>query len=78
MIFCYRLLMETIAVLEETKKYVVLKVPRSMMRRVGLDIEKLSEVAALKILRQGMSEYKAKKTKTLGSLRDLRYGNSKD
>lgn len=75
MIFCYHSSMETIAVLEQTKNYVVLKVPRSMMRRVGLRTEKMSEEAALKILRQGMSEYRARKTKTLGSLRDLRHGN---
>lgn len=70
--------MEIISVIEQTKNYVVLKVPRSMMRRVGLNMEKLSEGSALKILRQGMSEYRAKKTKILGSLRDLRYGHSKD
>ncbi|MDP3769526.1 MAG: hypothetical protein U1A23_04320 [Candidatus Sungbacteria bacterium] len=67
--------METISVIEETKSYVVLKVPRSMMRRAGFTTEILSEAVALKILRQGMSEYRAGKTKTLGSLRDLRHGN---
>ncbi|MDP3771953.1 MAG: hypothetical protein Q8Q94_01085 [bacterium] len=67
--------METIAVLEETKNYIVLKVPRSMMRRMDFGAEKLSERATLKILREGMSEYRAGKTKTLRSLRDLRYGN---
>ena len=30
---------------------------------------------ALKILREGMREYKIGKTKTLRTLRDLRYGN---
>lgn len=67
--------METIAVIEETKNYVVLKVPRSMMRRMGLRMEKLSGEAALKILHQGMNEYRARKTKILGNLRDLRHGN---
>lgn len=70
--------METIAVIEETKKYVVLKIPRSMIRRAGLSMEKLSEGVALKILRQGMYEYRVGKTKTLRSLRDLRYDNSRN
>ena len=70
--------MQAIAVVKETKNYVVLKVPRSMMRRVGLGMKYLSEEAALKILRQGMREYGTAKTKTLKSLRDLRYGDSKN
>lgn len=70
--------METIAVIEQTKNYVVLKVPQSMMRRAGFGMGKLSEEVALKILRQGMSEYRAGKTKTLESLRNLRHGHSKD
>ena len=61
--------------IEQTKNYVVLKVPRGIMRRAGFGIEELSEASALKILRQGMSEYRRGKTKILGSLRDLRHGN---
>lgn len=78
LVSCYYSGMETIAVIEETKKYVVLKVPRSMMRRVGLNMSNLSEEAALKILRQGMNEYRVGKTKALESLRDLRYDTSRN
>lgn len=70
--------METVSVIEQTKNYITLRIPRSIMRRAGVSIEKLSEKAALKILLQGMSEYRAGKTKTLRSLRDLRYDSSKD
>jgi len=64
--------MKTISVIEETKNYVILKVPRSIIRRGEFDAEKVSEKAALDILRRGMNEYRTRKTKVLGSLRDLR------
>lgn len=67
--------MKTISIIEEKKNYVIVKIPRSMMQRAGFEQEKLPERAALNILRQGMSEYKARKTKPLKSLRELRYGN---
>ena len=59
--------------IEETKNYVVLKVPRSMIARADFGVKSMSEETAFKILLQGMNEYGARKTKTLRSLRDLRF-----
>ena len=61
--------------MEETKEYVVLKVPRRLLTGVGLSSFGLTEDQALKILKVGMREYEQGKTKPLRSLRDLRHGN---
>ena len=45
------------------------------MDRMNFAAKELTESQALKILRIGMEEYKAKKTKKLTSLYDLRHGN---
>ena len=67
--------MQAISILEKNKDYIVIKVPRKLMGRMNFAIEELTESQALKILRIGMEEYKAKKTKKLASLYDLRHGN---
>lgn len=66
--------MNNIAILEKTKEYLVIKIPRRFFSEEVLDAS-LKEENALKILKAGMREYKEKKTKALNSLRDLRYGN---
>ncbi len=67
--------MNTISILEKTKDFVVLKIPRRFLRDIDLENPALTEPEALRILRSGMAEYRAGKTKILGSLRNLRYGN---
>lgn len=67
--------MNTISVLEKTKDFVVLKIPRRLMENMNFQKAALTEAEALKILRLGMTEYKAGKAKPLGSLRELRYGS---
>ena len=67
--------MQTISILEKNKDYIVIRVPRKLMDRMNFAAKELTESQALKILRIGMEEYKAKKTKKLTSLYDLRHGN---
>lgn len=69
------MLIMSILVIEKTKRYVVVKIPRGIWERTDLERSILSESEALKRLRRGVSEYKAHKTKKLISLRHLRYGN---
>jgi len=67
--------MSSISVLERKKEYIVLKVPRKLLAGMSFVFEpkrELTETQALKILRAGMSEYRAGKTRTLSSLRDIR------
>ena len=70
--------MNGVSILENRKEYVVLKVPRRLMRSISFSAEskkEITEAQALKILRAGMAEYAAGKTKALNSLRELRDGN---
>lgn len=64
-----------ISIVEETKEYVVLKVPRRLLERANFSSFGLTENQAFTILKAGMREYKQGKTKPLRSLRDLRHGN---
>lgn len=65
----------SILVLEKIKNYIVIKIPRYFMDRINFGAPKLTKDKALKILKAGMKEYKQGKTKTLTSLKELRYGN---
>lgn len=67
-------IMDNIAVLEKTKEYLVIKIPRRFFDEEALDVP-LTEERAFTILKAGVREHKEKKTKILNSLRDLRYGN---
>jgi hypothetical protein len=67
--------MNSISILEKTKEYVVLKVPRRFMDQVRFSQSGLTEEEALGILQAGMAEYRERKTKTLISLRALSHGN---
>ncbi len=61
-----------ISVLETKKDYVVLKIPRRLIKKSDFEYPVFSEDDALKILRAGMREYKQGKTQVLKSLRSLR------
>ena len=65
----------SILVLEKTKNYIVIKIPRYFMDRINFGASKLVEDKALKILKAGMQEYKQGKTKIFASLKELRHGN---
>ena len=67
--------MRNLAVLEKTKEYLVIKVPRRLVRGIEFPEQQLTEAVAVKILRSGMREYRQGKTKALTSLRDLRHGD---
>lgn len=67
--------MNSIAILEKTKEYVVLKVPSRFLSRIHFVESGLTEEDALRVLRVGMAEYRQRKTKTLVSLRALSRGN---
>ena len=67
--------MSYISVLEKTKDYVVVKIPRRFLARLDRSADQLTESEALKILRSGMAEYRQGKTKTLLPLRKLRNEN---
>lgn len=67
--------MNSVAILERTKEYIVVKIPRRMLEENTIDKKVLTEVEALSILRAGMREYREGKAKRLSSLRELRYGN---
>lgn len=67
--------MHTISIVEKTKDYVMLKVPRHYIKWIGLTIPTLTEKRALRILKAGMREYAQGKTRPLKSLRDLRHGH---
>ena len=74
---CYTGYVMNISIIEKTKKYVVVKIPRKIWEKKGLEKEsnRLTENEALVILKRGMAEFKSRKTKTLNSLRDFRYGD---
>lgn len=67
--------MNTISVLEKTKTYVVVKIPRHFWARFSESKNTLTEDEALSIFKSGMAEYRKGKTKILTSLRILRHGN---
>ncbi len=62
-LMCYHVHMDNVAILEQTKEYVVVKIPRVFLS--GTENR-------LHILEEGSEEYRKGKTKTLHSLRDLR------
>jgi len=64
-----------ISILEKTKDYVVLKIPRRLIGKIVLPKNQLSEADALRILKAGTAEYKHGKTRVLTSLRSLRNGD---
>ncbi|OGF61886.1 hypothetical protein A2926_00675 [Candidatus Giovannonibacteria bacterium RIFCSPLOWO2_01_FULL_44_40] len=67
--------MNSISILEKTKDYVILRLPKQMAD--SLDLEKFAkkqtktEDEVLRKLEAGMAEYYAGQTKKLKSLRDL-------
>ena len=67
--------MNNISVLEKTKDYVVLKIPRRLLARLDSRRAEMTEDEALKILKSGVAEHRKGQTKVLASLRDLRHGN---
>jgi len=68
-------MIDAISVVEKTKDYIVVKIPRQLMDELHLRGPKFTAADALRVLRAGLLEYKAKKTKKLLSLRALRHGN---
>ncbi len=64
--------MNRIAIIEKTKKYVTVRIPRHLSDKLGLSSSTLTEAEAFAILSEGMREAKQGKTKVLHSLKDLR------
>ena len=69
--------MNNISILEKTRDYVVIKIPRRFLTRFDNSRTQLTEDEAARILKSGMAEYRKGKTKTLVSLRELRNGDWK-
>ena len=59
-------------IVKETKDYITIKIPRTLVRRAGFSSSFLTAAGALKILREGMKEYREGKTKKLTSLHSFR------
>jgi hypothetical protein len=73
----YYSVMEGISILEKSKDYVVLRVPRKIADNLNLNNINMNknnnfEESVLRKLAGGMAEYYAGKIKKLKSLRDLR------
>lgn len=64
--------MLNISIIKETKDYVTVRIPRLLAHRAGFISQELTEAEALRILREGMKEYRTSATKRLSSLRSLR------
>mgnify|MGYP001606799960 CR=1 FL=1 len=64
--------MPNIAILNTTKDYITVRIPRVLMERVVGTQDRLTEAGAFKILQAGMKEYREGRTNPLTSLRSLR------
>jgi hypothetical protein len=64
--------MTTIAVLKETKSYFVLRVPRKLIIRAGVEGKKFEEQKLLALSREAVKLHRQGKLPILHSLRDLR------
>ncbi len=64
--------MTRVSIIEQTKKYVVVRISRHLAGRLGLSKNQLTEDEAFKILSRGLKEAKKGATRRLVSLRDFR------
>ena len=64
-----------ISIVEKTKDYVVIKIPRKIWADVSRQRATFPEEKALMILKAGMKEFRKGATKPLASLRSLRHGS---
>lgn len=64
-----------ISILEETKKYVVVRMPKKLARNFiqgQTQKKEFTEADVRKLVKKATAEYRAGRAKTLRSLRDLR------
>ncbi len=66
-------MLKSLSILESTKNYIIVKIPRTMLVKSQNRGEKeLTEKEALMICKEAEEAYHAGKTKILSSLKDLR------